>query len=56
MTEMEKQARDFMAIVRTGKPDDDERLQIYMLAFMAGMKFKKLNDAGGDTPPEEGAA
>lgn len=56
MTEMERQAREFLAITRTGRPTDDERLQIYMLGAMAGMKLKELG--GDDTPPtpKEGVA
>lgn len=57
MTKMEEQAREFLAITRTGTPDDTERFQIYMLAFMAGMKFKELCAASGKSPKEaEGAA
>ena len=57
MTKMEEQAREFLAITRTGTPDDTERFQIYMLAFMAGMKFKELSVAGGKPSKEkEGAA
>ena len=57
MTKMEEQAREFLAITRTGTPDDTERFQIYMLAFMAGMKFKELSAAGGKSSKEkEGAA
>jgi len=54
MTKMEEQAREFLAVTRMGTPDDTERFQIYMLAFMAGMKFKALSE--GDKPKEEGAA
>ena len=54
MTKMEEQAREFLAITRQGTPDDTERFQIYMLAFMAGMKFKELSE--GDKPKEEGVA